>query len=198
VLANDLKAAQKALSNEKFAQLEVENSLAEERAARQAAEQSLQQSKDVNATLALELENVQTSPVATCDKLDSKSTSLDFQVIRVDEAVLRLKNAESKLKAAEEDLKNQMQLLESTRKTSSKREGSFNMMISSAVVHAVVLFKNHLPDLNMKLLYQDFTVDHAERETLVSSVFDAAQDFVSSYYFASLAKYNDNDNPKAL
>jgi hypothetical protein len=75
VLANDLKAAQKALSNEKFAQLEVENSLAEERAARQAAEQSLQQSKDVNATLALELENVQASSVATCDKLDSKSIS---------------------------------------------------------------------------------------------------------------------------
>jgi hypothetical protein len=57
VLANDLKAAQKALSDEKSARLGVENSLAEEKASRQAAEQSLQQSKDANATLALELEN---------------------------------------------------------------------------------------------------------------------------------------------
>jgi hypothetical protein len=37
-----------------------------------------------------------------------------------------------------------------------------------------------------------------EREALVSSVFDAAQDFVSSYDFASLAEFDDNDSPKAL
>jgi hypothetical protein len=78
VLANDLKAAQKALSDEQSARLEVENSLTEERVVRQAAEQSLQQSKDANATLALELENVQTSLIATCNKLDSKSKALDF------------------------------------------------------------------------------------------------------------------------
>jgi hypothetical protein len=66
--------------------------------------------------------------------------------------VLRLKNVESRLEAAKEDLKNQKQLLESARKTSSKREDSFNMMISSTVAHAAVLFKNHLPDLNMELL----------------------------------------------
>jgi hypothetical protein len=41
-------------------------------------------------------------------------------------------------------------------------------------------------------------VDDVERETLVSSAFDAAQDFVSSYYFASLAESDDNDSPKAL
>jgi hypothetical protein len=51
------------------------------------------------------------------------------------------------------------------------------MMISSTVAHAVALFKNHLPDLNMELLRQDFTVDDAERETLVSIAFDVAQDF---------------------
>jgi hypothetical protein len=84
-------------------------------------------------------------------------------VIRADEAVLRLKNAESRLKATEEDLNNQRQLLESARKTSSKRESSLNMMISLAVVHAAALFKNHLPDLNLELLRQDFTVDDAER-----------------------------------
>jgi hypothetical protein len=88
--------------------------------------------------------------------------------------------------------------LESAQKTSSKRENSFNMIISSVVAHAMVLLKNHLPDLNMELLRQDFIVDDAEHETLVSNVFDAAQDFVSSYNFASLAESDDNDSPKAL
>jgi chromosome segregation ATPase len=198
MLANDLKAAQKAMSDEKSAWLGVENSLAKEKATRQAAEQSLQQSTNANATLALELENAQTSLAATHDKLDSKSKALDFQVIRADEAILRLKNAESRLKAVEEDLKKQRQLLESARKTSSKRESSFNMMISSAVAHDAALFKNHLPDLNMELLRQDFTGDDVERETLVSSAFDAAQDFVSSYNFASLAESDDNNSLKAL
>jgi hypothetical protein len=119
-------------------------------------------------------------------------------MIRADEDVLRLKNTESGLNAAEEDLKNQRQLLELARKTSSKCEGSFNTMISSAVAHAVTLFKNHLPDLNIELLCQDFTVDNAECEILVSSAFDVAQDFVSSYDFASLAKSDDNDSPNAL
>jgi hypothetical protein len=72
------------------------------------------------------------------------------------------------------------------------------MMISSAVAHVAALFKNHLPDMNMELLCQDFTVDNAERETLVSSVFDAAQDFISSYDFASLVESDDNDSSKAL
>jgi hypothetical protein len=44
VLADDLKAAQKALSDEKSVRLGAENALAEEKAARQAAEQSFQQS----------------------------------------------------------------------------------------------------------------------------------------------------------
>jgi hypothetical protein len=41
VLANDLKATQKALSDEMSAWLGIENYLAEKKAARQAAEQSL-------------------------------------------------------------------------------------------------------------------------------------------------------------
>jgi hypothetical protein len=72
------------------------------------------------------------------------------------------------------------------------------MIISSTVAHVATLFKNHLPGLILELLRQDFTVDDAERETLVSRAFDAAQDFVSSYDFASLAESDDNDSPKAL
>jgi hypothetical protein len=78
VLANDLKAVQKAPLDEKSVRLGVENSLAEEKASRQADEQSLQQFKDVNATLSLELENAHISLAATRDKLDSKSKALDF------------------------------------------------------------------------------------------------------------------------
>jgi hypothetical protein len=73
VLANNLKAAHKALSDKKSVRLGVENSLAEEKVLRQAAEQSLHQSKDGNTTLELELENAQTSIASTHDKLDSKS-----------------------------------------------------------------------------------------------------------------------------
>jgi hypothetical protein len=104
VLANDLKAAQKALSDEKSVRLKVENSLAEEKALRQAAEQSIQQSKDANATLALELENAHTSLAATRDKLDSKLKALYLKVFRADEVMLWLKNAKSRLKAADDFL----------------------------------------------------------------------------------------------
>jgi hypothetical protein len=148
--------------------------------------------------LALELENAQTSFATTRDKLDSNSQALDFQVIHADEAMLRLKNTENWLKAVEADLKNQMQLLELAQKISSKREIFFNMMISSAVAHATTLFKNHLPSLILELLCQDFTVDDAERKTLVSSAFDAAQDLISSYDFASPVESNDNDSTIAF
>jgi hypothetical protein len=88
--------------------------------------------------------------------------------------------------------------LESAQQALAKREGSTNVMISSVVAHTAALFKNHLPNLNMEVLRQDFTVDDAEREALVSSAFDAAQDFVSSYDFTSLVESDDNDSPKGL
>jgi chromosome segregation ATPase len=184
VLVKDLETAQKALSAEQ--------------SARSVAEQILQQSKDVNAALSLKLDNVETSLAITHDKLDQKSKDLDSQTTRADEAELRLKSVEDKLKTVEADLKAKGLLLESAQEALAKREGSANMMISSAVAHTAALFKNYLPDLNMEILRQDFTVDDAEREALVSSVFDAAQDFVSSYDFTSLVESDDNDSPKGL
>jgi hypothetical protein len=151
--------------------------LSTEQFARSKAEHILQQSKDVNAALFLKLDNVETSLAITQDKLDRKSKAL---------------------KAVEADLKAKGMLLESTQQALAKREGSVNIMISSAVAHTVALFKNHLPNLNMEILHQDFTVDDAEREALVSSAFDAAQDFVSSYDFTSLVESDDNDSPKDL
>jgi hypothetical protein len=122
VLVKDLEAAQNALSTEKSARSKADQALAEERATRQVAEQILQQSKDVNAALALKLDNVETSLAVTRDKLDRKSKALDSQVIRADEAALRLNNIESRLKTVEEDLKIKGQLLDSAQQSLAKRE----------------------------------------------------------------------------
>jgi septal ring factor EnvC (AmiA/AmiB activator) len=151
--------------------------LSTEQSARSKAEQILQQSKDVNDALSLKLDNVETSLAITQDKLDQKSKAL---------------------KTVEADLKAKGLLLESAQQALAKREGSTNIMISSAVAHTASLFKNHLSDLNMEILRQDFTVDDAKCEALVSSAFDAAQDFVSSYDFTSLVESDDNDSPKGL
>jgi hypothetical protein len=148
-----------------------------EQSARSKAEQILQQSKNVNAALSLKLDNVETSLAITQNKLDRKYKAL---------------------KIVEVDLKAKGLLLESAQQALAKREGSANMMISSVVAHTAALFKNHLPDLNVEILRQDFTVDDAEREALVSSAFDAAQDFVSSYDFTSLVESDDNDSSKGL
>jgi hypothetical protein len=47
-------------------------------------------------------------------------------------------------------------------------------MFSSAVAHAATVLNNHLPGLILELFRQGFTVDDAERETLVSNAFHAA------------------------
>jgi hypothetical protein len=151
--------------------------LSTEQSARSEAEQILQQLKDVNAALSLTLDNVETSLAITQNKLDRKSKAL---------------------KIVEADLKAKGLLLESAQQALAKRDGSANMMISSAVAHTAALFKNHLLDLNMEILRQDFTMDDAEREALVSSAFDAAQDFVSSYDFTSLVEFDDNNSPKGM
>jgi hypothetical protein len=95
------------------------------------AEQILQQSKDVNVALSLKLDNVETSLAITQNKLDRKSKAL---------------------KIVEADLKVKGLLLESAQQALTKREGSANMMISSAVAHTAALFKNHLLDLNIEIL----------------------------------------------
>jgi hypothetical protein len=72
------------------------------------------------------------------------------------------------------------------------------MVISLAVAITVMLFKNHLPDLDVESLHKDFTIDDVEREVLANSAYDIAHDFVSLYDFSSLAKSNDNNSPTTL
>jgi hypothetical protein len=105
VLVKDLETAQKALSTEQFA--------------RSKAEQILQQSKDVNATLSLKLDNVETSLAITQNKLDRKSKPL---------------------KTVEADLKVKGLLLESAQQALAEREGSANMMIFLVVAHTAALW----------------------------------------------------------
>jgi hypothetical protein len=50
----------------------------------------------------------------------------------------------------------------------------------------------------VEILHKDYVVDEVERETLVASTYDVAQDFVSSYDFTSLAEPEDNNSPKDL
>jgi hypothetical protein len=63
---------------------------------------------------------------------------------------------------------------------------------SLAVANAVVLMKNHLPDLDVKIIHKDLTVDDAKREILVNDAYDAIHHFLSLYNFSSLAESDDN------
>jgi hypothetical protein len=67
-----------------------------------------------------------------------------------------------------------------------KRELSSLVLISLAVANVVALMKNHLSDIDMEILCKEFTIDDAERETLVNRAYDAAHDFVSLYDFPAL------------
>jgi flagellar motility protein MotE (MotC chaperone) len=195
VLAAQLETAQKALSKEKSSRSAIAKALADEKAARKVAEQD---SKKSIAELSQELEVANTLLTATHDKLASKSATLDNTVILRDEVNLQWAKSEEKLWAVEEELKTQEQSLESARQALSRSEISSNMVITSAVAHVVALFKNHLPDLDVEIPRKDFVIDDTARETLVASAYDAAQDFVSSYDFASLTESKDNDRPRNL
>jgi fructose-bisphosphate aldolase class 1 len=70
--------------------------------------------------------------------------------------------AEEMLKVTEAQLKTQRQSLDLARQTLSKRELSTSMVISSVVANPAALFKNHLPNLDVEILYKYFTVDDAK------------------------------------
>jgi hypothetical protein len=61
----------------------------------------------------------------------------------------------------------------------------------------MALVKDHAPDFDTEILRRDFSVDEAEQEALVDSVYDTAQHFVSLYDFSVLAESDDNKSPGA-
>jgi hypothetical protein len=139
------------------------------------------------------------------DNLASKSKELDDVVIWEQEANMLREQAETKLAdvekrliAAEGEKKDQGLLLEMAQEALSKCEDSSVLMISIAVANAMALLKSHLPDLDVKLLRKDFTVNEVECEVLTNSAYDAAHGFTSSYDFSSLAEFEDNDSPQNM
>jgi hypothetical protein len=165
--------------------------LAEEKAARQTVEQSLQTSDEAMVNLARDLESVHAFLTTTASNLASKSSTLDTTVIWAHEM-------EIKLKAVEEKMKSQGQLLDSAQQALSKREFSSSAVISSAVANAMVLVKNQISKFDAEILRKDFTVDDAERAALFDSAYDTAQHFVSLYDFPVLVESDDNNSPGVL
>jgi hypothetical protein len=146
----------------------------------------------------LKLETTQVSLAATHDKLTTKSTALNTQVIREQHVKIQLTKAEEKLKAAEGELKTERQSLESVQQVLSKHEVSSSMVIALVVDNAAALFKSHIPDLDMEILCKDFPIDDMEREALAHSAYDAAHEFVSLYDFSGLGEFNDDKSPGAM
>jgi hypothetical protein len=105
--------------------------------------------------------------------LSTKSGTLDELVIQELEAQVTLQILGDEKKAQEK-------LLESAHKPLSKRDLSSSTVISSVVAHAVALLKSQTPDLDVEKLQRDFSFDNdEERDTIVDSIYDTAQYFVS-------------------
>jgi hypothetical protein len=107
------------------------------------------------------------------EELSTESGTLDELVIQELEAQVRLQILGDEKKAQEK-------LLESAHKTLSKRDLSSSTVISLVVAHAVALLKSQTPDLDAEKLQRDFSFDNdEERDTIVDSIYDTAQYFVS-------------------
>jgi hypothetical protein len=67
----------------------------------------------------------------------------------------------------------------------SKHDYSSSEVISSAMAHVVALLKSYVPDLGTELLRRDYPLDNDdEQDTLIDSVYDTAQFFVSQNDFS--------------
>jgi hypothetical protein len=89
-------------------------------------------------------------------------------------------------------------LLKSAQTTLAKRDFSSSAVISSVVAHAMALVKSHMPEFDAEILQRDFSINEAEREALVDSVYDTTQYFVSLFDFSTLTESDDNNSPSAL
>jgi hypothetical protein len=81
-LATQLTAAQEALSEEKSARSAAVKALAEEKGARLSIDQALKTYDEAKAKLSQALKNTKAAYAITRDKLTSKSSELDDEVIR--------------------------------------------------------------------------------------------------------------------
>jgi hypothetical protein len=99
--------------------------------------------------------------------------------------------AQDKLHALGEEKRLHEQLLESTRKLLSEHNYS-----SSTVAHAVALLKSYVPNLDPEVLCKDYPFeDDDEQDSLIDSMYDTAQYFVSQYDFSVFNDQGDEGSP---
>jgi hypothetical protein len=104
-LADRLEVAEKALSEERAAQLATNQSLDEEKAARKIVDRSSRSYQVANASLNQDLQSVQAFIAATMEKLSSKSSAFDLTVIQEREPQINLQKLDEEKKAQEQLLK---------------------------------------------------------------------------------------------
>jgi hypothetical protein len=112
--------------------------------------------------------------------VDIIKEELSIESGTLDELVIQELEAQVRLQILGDEKKAQEKLLESAHKTLSKRDLSSSTVISLVVAHAVALLKSQTPDLDAEKLQRDFSFDNdEERDTIVDSIYDTAQYFVS-------------------
>jgi hypothetical protein len=182
------------------AKLEAPNkALAEERSYRQVTDWALQAAQESNVALTRDLQVVQASTTTLTKELEATRTSaatanqeLSSKSDALEELVIPEWATQDKLQVLSEEKRLQEQVLESTQKMLSERDYS-----SSTVIYVPPL-KSYVPNLYPELLRKDYPFeDDDEWDTLIDSVYDTIQYFVSQYDFSVVNDQGDGGSPGA-
>jgi hypothetical protein len=88
--------------------------------------------------------------------------------------------------------------MDSTQKMLSEHDYSSLAVISSMVALAVALLMSYVLDLDIELLHRDYPFeDDDEQDTLIDSMYETAQHFVSQYDFSIVNDQDDEGSPGA-
>jgi hypothetical protein len=88
--------------------------------------------------------------------------------------------------------------MDSTQKMLSEHDYSSLAVISSMVALAVALLMSYVLDLDIELLHRDYPFeDDDEQDTLIDSMYETAQHFVSQYDFSIVNDKDDEGSPGA-
>jgi hypothetical protein len=110
--------------------------------------------------------------------------------------VIREWNAQDKLQALGEEKRLQEQVLESTRKMFFEHDYSSSTVISLVVAHAVALLKSYVPNLDPELPREDYPFEEDEEwDSLIDSMYETTQYFVSQYKFSVVNDKSDEGSP---
>jgi hypothetical protein len=88
--------------------------------------------------------------------------------------------------------------MDSTQKMLSEHDYSSLTVISSTAALAVALLMSYVLDLDIELLHRDYPFeDDDEQDTLIDSMYETAQHFVSQYDFSIVNDQDDEGSPGA-